>query len=67
MCSCKTYDNSSDSSIPSELARMADEARGYCLDAPDWFPSGGARASDYGSHGYFQRLTHRYWPEASSN
>lgn len=59
MCACKTYAHTGDGGVLQELSRIANDARDYCLDAPDMLPTGGMTESDQGPHGWFQRLTHR--------
>lgn len=56
MCHCKMLTHSLDISLLSELAKIADEARGYCLDAPEVLPSGGGSELSEGQHGWFQPL-----------
>lgn len=59
MCACKKYAHTSDSGVIQELSRIANDARDYCLDAPDMLPVGGMTELDEGPHGRFQRLIHR--------
>lgn len=59
MCACKTYAHTANSGVLQELSRIANDARGYCMDAPDMLPTGGMNTSHEDSHGWFQGLTHR--------
>ena len=57
MCSCKKHAHTSDTSVLGELSRIADEARGYCLDAPQTLPMG--NIGGHGSYGWYPALNSR--------
>lgn len=58
MVKCKTYCHSPDTSLPGELSKIADEARGYCLDAPESIPNGAMSKKD-GPFGWFPSMSQR--------